>query len=241
MKETLYFDDFRAIFLTNVNRRSRTAKGISDTSTSSTKQSLLKTGEALTLQVKENTEKLIRSVWDYRKTTPITPECIHLLDEEWNDIVNQSLLPADAYEKEYRTIKRNAKRKEKETEVSHPTNYRYRVWDVHYSTLKLPPIEIGLVMEKFYATLTHKIEQCRKELLNKADLLAYADFTIDKAIHPWREGCGRSATAIVMWLSLLTPDITLPLFGPRERHHNAMESLSMHTLYFLACLTHDYK
>ncbi|MBI2056435.1 MAG: hypothetical protein HYT37_03560 [Candidatus Sungbacteria bacterium] len=239
--EKISFTDFKAFFEENIDRRSRTASGVSNTATSKTKQALLKTGEDLKIQVKKNTERLIESVWEHRMLNPTIPRHIKFIDTQWNIIINRDLIAEYAYASEYEELERESEQVEKRTGVKHTINKLFRVWDVRYATLRAPPVELDTIMDSFYANLAGKINLYKNGLFHQSELLAYADFVIDKAIHPWRDGCGRNATAMVMWLSLLQPDASLPLFGSREKHHAAMENLSLHTLYFLSCLNHEFQ
>lgn len=241
MQGKICFTDFKAFFLENIARRSRTAGGVSDTSTSKHKQKLLKTGEELKIQVAKNTERLIESVWEHRNLNPTTPRRIRFIDTQWNIIINYELSPENAYAEEHAKLECEARELEKKTGIKYPINRHFRVWDASYTTLGVPPVKLDAVMESFYTILARKIELYQKGLLRQSELLAYADFVIDKAIHPWRDGCGRNATAMVMWLSLLSPNAVLPLFGPREKHHAAMKNISLHTLYFIACLAHKFQ
>lgn len=231
MAGKILYADFKAFFEENVARRSRTSKGISDISSSRVKQKLLKEGPDLEYQVKKNTDRLIDSVWEHRKLDPITPQRICFLDTWWNDIINFGLVPFGAYEEEYEELEKEG----------YKMNRRYRVWTPEYTTFKLAPHEIESSMSSFYQSLYENIERARRGALCQAGIIAYADFIVDSAIHPWVDGCGRSATALVMWLSLLVPGSRLPLFGARELHHKAIKDLSLHVAYVERCLTHEFK
>jgi len=174
MTRKILYADFKAFFEENVSRRSRTSKGVSDTSSSRVKQKLLKEGSDLEEQVKKNTARLIDSVWEHRKPDPITPKRIRFLDEWWNDIVNFGLMPIGAYDKEYKDIEKEAEH----NGIEYKMNRRYRVWTPGYTAFKLAPREIESSMNSFYQSLHENIERARSGVLCQAGLLAYADFIL---------------------------------------------------------------
>ncbi len=63
MNGKMDFEAFSRIFKGNIEKRSRTAKGVSNTGSSSKKKKLLKSGDALKCQVAENTILLVATVW----------------------------------------------------------------------------------------------------------------------------------------------------------------------------------
>lgn len=236
------FEEFASIFGENLEKRSRTAKGISDTSSSSKKKKLLKVGEELKAQVKENTDRLIRAIWVngcFFATTKEVPsnDEIKFLMERWDFIINQNLQDPDAYAEDYGRLSKEAVIQKDATGLNYRINKQYRTWSVTYTKLNLSPLELEFAMDKFYTEFSSKIALAKEKKISQANLLAYADLVIDGEIHPWADGCGRNATASVMWLSLLSSDFKLPVFGTREEHYANIHDLTEHTKYFEKCLT----
>ncbi len=229
-------ETFSRIFRENLVKRSRTAKGSSDTSTSSKKRKLLKEGEELVRQVEENTSRLIESVWLERDAHRLDADGLRALFEKWYDIINFNLQPQDAYKEAFEKLSQDAKYLELKTGKPYRINKRYRVWEVSYTTFNLNPLELELAMDSFYFAFSWKIEVARAGAVYKPTLLATADYMIDGQIHPWADGCGRHSTAVVMWLSLLAPPEGLPIFETREEHYSTIRNLSGHTKYYERCL-----
>ena len=86
------FDLFAKVFWHNIHTRSRTAKGKSDTSVSTTKKPLLLSGEALARKVEENARSMICSVWRAGQLPVSTdPAMIHSLGRGWYDTMQQNI------------------------------------------------------------------------------------------------------------------------------------------------------
>ncbi len=105
-----------------------------------------------------------------------------------------------------------------------------------YTKTRLEPLQLEFAMDHFYDELLLNIEAARKGVISQAGLMAYADHMIDGEIHPWADGCGRSATAAVMWLSMILPGGALPVFGERAEHYASIHDRAEHTKYFERCL-----
>lgn len=233
------FEYFSNVFQRNIRTRSRTAKGSSDTSVSPKKKGLLKSGDELIAQVAENTNALIQSVWYGAFQDPLTAAEIRTLMECWYDLINHNLQDPNMYSEEQKNLRRQALRLARREGLLHRINPRYRVWDAAYTSRKIPPVRLELAMDEFYKALSEKVSIARRGGLTQAELLAWADHMIDSGIHPWSDGCGRHATATVMWLSMLVSDFTLPIFGTREEHYSTIEDIAGHTRYFKKCLRGD--
>ncbi|MEK7464177.1 MAG: hypothetical protein AAB617_00135 [Patescibacteria group bacterium] len=181
----LKFMEFADIFKENLTRRSRTAKGISDTSSSSSKKPLLKSGEDLRRQVEENTLFLITNAWDRGQNQPSDPTAMRQMMELWYDIINKDLQNPDAYKETFSELEAEAGRLSGETGKPWKVNHRYRTWTISYTSLNLKPIDLEFAMESFYRTLFEKIRRAESGQLSQAELLAFADHMIDGQIHPW--------------------------------------------------------
>ncbi len=232
------YERFAQIFNENIYRRSRSRKGISDTSTSKQKKPLLLSGDALREQVAENTKNLIDFVWDIGGKDCRGPEEIRYVMESMYDIINYKLQPPDAYQEEIARLEGQAEALRLLTDLPYRINERYRVWDVSYTNIRARPVALEVWMDSLYAQIFEYGRMATEGHISQAELLAFADVMIDGEIHPWLDGCGRSATATVMWLSLLKQDYALPLFHPdRDEHYRSIRDLSEHTQYFQYCLT----
>lgn len=238
------YEQFLAVFRQNIERRSRSAKGTSDTSTSAKKRPLLLAGADLERQVARNTEQLAGSLWEYGKDfqlTRVTPLSLRGLFERWDGIINAHLIVPDAYAEEIAILAQEAEKLNKAEHRNGRNRYvinpRYRVWEVSYTAFPAPPISLEFFMDAFYERLSADIHaQLAFRKLSSAGILAYADYMIDKAIHPWADGCGRNATAAVMWLALMLDTEYLPVFGSRAEHYEAIQTLETHTIYMQRCL-----
>jgi hypothetical protein len=63
--------------------------------------------------------------------------------------------------------------------------------------------------------------------------LAQIDRHFDEVIHPWIDGCGRMATALIMWFSLKLE--VYPQFTNSAEHYEAIKSPQTHREYFRKC------
>jgi hypothetical protein len=209
------FAEFGRVFRENIHKRSRTAKGESNTGVSSKKRPLKLQGEALSAQVAANTTVLINSVWSARTLWPQSAMEIRALMELWYDIINDDLHETGA--------------------DAHVVNPRYRTWEVSYGTRNVLPHELDRAMDRFYDSLLVAITHAKAGKMDPEELLAFADFMIDTEIHPWVDGCGRHATATVMWLAALV-GLRPPVFGPREEHYRAIRDINTHVEYMRSCI-----
>lgn len=261
MAVTHDFETFVRIFSENLERRSRTAKGISETSVNPAKKPLLKSGKELKKQVAKNTEKLIRFVWEcgtpFEVGDKINSGYIRKFCEKCDQIINFKLTDFLQYEKEILFLRRKAYSLSHLmglSDLSYSVNAAYRVWNVSYCGVEIPLCKLEEAMENFYEKIETTIEipgyiyafsdhmrmikipelHSKKHGAQKR-ILAFVDHMMDGVIHPWADGCGRNATALVMWLSLL-PGYKLPIFGSREEHYASLCDLDAHTEYFGRCL-----
>ncbi|MBI2120449.1 MAG: hypothetical protein HYT94_02380 [Parcubacteria group bacterium] len=204
--------EFLSLFAENTEKRSRTSAGVGETSISPAKMDLLKAGDDLKRQVRENTLTLAEEIWE----TPgvhMDASLVRSFLESWFDTIHTDIL------------ERNAN--------------KYRLWEASYAhPEKSPPPEyLGVWMDVFYAEIVKKmILTDGKSVKSVAILLAWADREMDLVIHPWSDGCGRMSTALVMWLALQVSEVGFPKFSKREEHYTAMKTAMRHTEYFLKCL-----
>jgi hypothetical protein len=96
---------------------------------------------------------------------------------------------------------------------------------------------VAIAMRAFYGNVVMGILRVRMGSWDSARLFAHTDYALETVIHPWVDGCGRHATAFVMWLAMLTGG-NVPVFGTREAHYAAMKAKDpeQHVAYYRECL-----
>lgn len=227
---------FLTLFVENTEKRSRTSTGVGDTSVSVAKKGLLKTGEDLKRQVRENTMALAKNIWETPRAR-LEASLVRSFLESWFDIIHADILDRGAHASEQSQWGKHS------VTMMYGllcrVNNKYRFWEVKYAYPEEspPPEYLEIWMDAFYAELVKKMTQTNGKSVNSvAKLLAWADREMDFIIHPWSDGCGRLSTALVMWLALRVSEVGLPKFGTREEHYRAMKITTRHTEYFLKCL-----
>jgi hypothetical protein len=168
---------------------------------------------------------------------PESPGAVRALVEGWHDIINHDLQDPDAYKDAHRALEKAAAERSRQGGEICRVNRRYRTWMVSCTDWNLGPLELESAMDELYQNLFDKLLLAQTAHVDPADVLAYADYMIDGQIHPWADGCGRNATAVLMWLSLLLSHCHLPVFGTRDEHYRSIRDLPAHTEYFRRCLT----
>lgn len=238
---------FERVFRLNVERRSRTAKGRDEGSkTSSKKKPLLLQGDALKAQVAANVERLISVVWRTSTDAATANDCSDAsqkaLCERFYDIVNEGLYGPEAYVDELRQLQDAAAKLEDAFGRKLPTNPRYRLWTPMYTYSQVSPLLLGSEVERFYGDLSGRLGDALAlkgvEALTTedvAELLAYIDVMQDGELHPWLDGCGRVATAHVMWVCNSLGHVP-PLFAPtKDEHYADIRDPKAHARYYLEC------
>ena len=247
MMYVLAADSFQSDFLTNIQKRSRTAKGESHTGVSATKKPLKKTGIELKAQVEANTTTLIQHIWNSERCErkpERNPQELHRMLDEWYDIIQHDLQDSDPYADARPALEAEAERLARTTGLPFRINPRYRVWDVSYAGWNPPPVSLEIHMDIFYANLADLISDNIKDIAALPSALAWADRMMDFVIHPWADGCGRMSTALVMWLAGAVTSAhertQFPQFQDREEHYRSIKTLDEHTHYFRRCLGSDF-
>ena len=240
MESGITLKRFSQVFKGNIHKRSRTASGTSDVSSTPGKKKLLLDGNDLASQVERNTDNLIKLIWhDFEDcSAPLSPENIRSRMEHWYDVINHNLQDADAYADEREKYIVRAQHLKVATRRNYRINNRYRLATPKYLIEKgvavYPIVELEFQMDYFYQDLSDLLKNRKMTL---PQLLAFADMQIDGKIHPWVDGCGRVATALVMWLALWC-DQVLPIFGNRDEHYSAIKANDeeAHVNYYNRCL-----
>ncbi len=161
------FEDFSRILRKNITKRSRTAKGVSDTKVSTMKKPLLLSGEKLKVQVENNTVTIAEFLWASRRSSGTTSEWLRILSEFVYDQINYGLQVSDPYAEERADLERkNGCR----------TNSRYRIWNAKYGSRTIPPAHIEDAMDEFYASLSEQFCLASENIISQARLLAWTDW-----------------------------------------------------------------
>jgi hypothetical protein len=221
------YAEFCNTFFTNVWRRSRTAKGEVNTKVSGLKLPLLLTGEDLQGQLNVNLQKTAGLIHkEVAAKNSIDPAWCESIFNVWFDQLQYGLLDLSGYREKGLSLGLLL------------ANYRYRIWEVNYNPTSPKPMEIGARMQVFYRQLIDRMPTLAvlSDIESVARLLAFVDRELDSVIHPWLDGCGRFATAVVMWVAARVSKMPLPQFGMHEEHYKAIKTLETHTDYFLRCL-----
>ncbi len=239
MDESL-FDRWNAIFRFNLTRRSRSARGQDSSAAVSGKSRLLLSGSTvptLAEQVRKNSECLIADVGSrlISATFPSTIAEWHAVGRHWFDLVNQGVTSDRQYENEYLALE-EVRRRHEMIFGDRPLVFdqRYRLWTPPYLKLQIPPLLIHDCLDRFYGSLQTRMDASGNEEAAVATM-AYVDHVMDGVIHPWRDGCGRVSTALVMLLAGRTR--TFPLFAETfEGHRVTLGDAEGHLAYFRACV-----
>ncbi|MBI3273844.1 MAG: hypothetical protein HYZ69_01740 [Candidatus Colwellbacteria bacterium] len=154
--------------------------------------------------------------------------------EKCDSFINFGLANPLRYKEEISLLRKNSLALSRLTGIFYTINPAYRIWNVSYAGIEIPLCELEFAMNKFYMGIAALIDHHQRNF-PQSEILAFADHMMDGVIHPWADGCGRNATALVMWLSLL-PGFQLPIFGTREEHYASILNLNLHTEYFRQCL-----
>jgi len=225
------FERFSHIFKNNINKRSRTAKGVSDVSSTPGKQRLLLEGLELSDQVERNTERLIKMIWDdvqINRRVVLSVGVLRNMFEGWYDIINHRLQSPEAYSKERAKFIAEARKLKEATGRDYRINHRYRLAVPKYLVERgapvFPIVELEFQMDHFYYDLANALAARINQTIDTPQLLAFADMQVDGIIHPWVDGCGRLATVSVMWLAVWYGYDDLPIFGDRDEHYMALKS-----------------
>ncbi len=230
---------FKTVFRQNYSRRSRTAHGRDENLGGPAKKPLCVSGDELKRAALRNGDRLMDDVLATPRPPEWTAQAIRAQCERWFDIVNAGICGPQWYEEEYGMLKRDAAliTRARGTPVS--VNPRYRLWTPEHTVMKVSPLLLEEQMDAFYARVAELVARAEARFPSWGDTieaLAYADLMTDGEIRPWLDGCGRMATALVMWIAHLL-GAPLPLFASsKEVHKMSMRDFDRHRLYFLECI-----
>lgn len=220
-------------FLGNCGKRSRTLRGLNETGVSPKKAKLLLSGDDLAARARRNLEAVGAQIFA-DAGIELTKESLLAMMGGWFDIMSEGLENSLAHAVEYQKLVRQGKQVGENFYLSE----RYRTWEVNYSPDAPAALYVGRAMQVYADKLAFKVGELRVsgdvEALARA--MAWADRTMDQVIHPWRDGCGRMATALVMWLGCQRSPRQYPVFTTRDEHYAAMKEVSTFEQYYLRCL-----
>ncbi len=156
--------------LGNLHATSRTAKGISDTSSSEEKPKLKTEGTELKDRATENFERTIRFVWQERYRPFQAPQELRKFIEQVAAQISDGLLQEG--QGLFRT---------------HDTKF------AHQSRK-------GDIEREFQAFIEKLFDEMHREHVDAVPLAAWAEQEIDSHVHPFTDGCGRASKAISAWI-----------------------------------------
>jgi hypothetical protein len=230
---------FLTVFKLNYVRRSRTAHGRDENIGGPLKKPLMIVGEELKLAAMRNCMLLAADVMATPKPPVWHADVIRRHCERWFDIANDGIYGPDWYEEEHEALAADAAVIERVRGATVRINPRYRIWTPEHTLMKVPPLLLEEQMEIFYgrlAELAARAEDRFPSWNDTVEAMAYADLMTDGELRPWLDGCGRVATALVVWLARAL-GAPLPLFSQsKEVHKMTMRDLDKHRLYFLECI-----
>ena len=184
---------FADIFSANQKALSRTAKGKIDTAVSAEKQSAELSGKKLEEQVAENSQALLEYIQQNKDLELEAADQIKKLVEDIVTIINSKI---------------------------YNDPLALRTWKVKYGRLQEPE-GIEDEMGKFYASLLEKLDAVRSGETDAIGLAAWIEAEINREIHPYADGCGRSSQALAAFF-LNHFRAPLPSHDSREEYYQAM-------------------
>ncbi len=230
---------FLTVFKMNFVRRSRTAHGRDENLGGPLKKPLMMAGDELKHVAMRNCVRLADDVLRTPRPAAWDAASIRAHCERWFDIVNDGIYGPDWYEEEYAALEQDAALVGRVRGSAVRINPKYRLWTPEHTLTKVPPLLLEEQMDVFYGRLADLVERAGRRFPSWNDTIeamAYADLMTDGELRPWLDGCGRIATAIVMWIARCA-GAPLPLFAAsKEVHKMTYRDLDKHRLYFLECI-----
>ncbi len=194
-------DTFAEFFRHNLNTRSRTSKGASDTSVSPDKPQLIGDEDYRIAKVAENTELLIDHVWQSTRssTSRQTPERLLALFRQWAELNSRDLFYWEAYTKK---VEEFVAKMGGDMNDFDPL---YRTWDSDkYHYIRVMFIHHAMQQFAHYMQLVLDFGASPIGLdFDLATILGTADYLQDGSIHPWADACGRTSVAVVMFAAVV--------------------------------------
>ena len=184
---------FSEIFSANQKTLSRTAKGKIDISVSDSKQNAELSGKRLEDQIAANLQALLEYIKQNQSREFDSAKQIKKLVEDIVTIINNGI---------------------------YNDPLALRSWEVRYGRLQKPE-GIEKEMGKFYESLLEKLADVRSDKADAIGLAAWIEAEINREIHPYADGCGRSSQALAAFF-LNHFQAPLPGHDSREEYYQAM-------------------
>jgi hypothetical protein len=172
----------------NFERTSRTKRGVSDTSSSTEKPELKASGGGLADRATDNFRRAIERLYDERGREFRTVDEVRTLIEEVAQTVSDGLL------KEGQGL--------------------WRTWATKFAN-QPPPERIADEMDNFVHTLAGRLGNSHDDAVATA---AFIEKRLDGEIHPFADGCGRTAKALSAFV-LARAGKPLPVYHGREEYY----------------------
>jgi hypothetical protein len=227
---------FQSLFTANYVRRSKTAHGRDENLGAPAKKPLCMVGENLKRAAMGNCARLCDDILSTPRPPEWSAHVIRECCERWFDLVNAGISGPEWYEEEFGTLTEDAKLIGRARGMTVRVNPRYRLWTPEHTVMKVPPILLEEQMDAFYARVAELIVRAESRfpsINDTVEAMTYADLMIDGEIRPWLDGCGRIASALVMWIAHVL-GAPLPLFAAsKEVHKMSMRDFDRHRRYFL--------
>lgn len=225
------YELFKQALLYNLEQKSSTSKGQGSTHVSPLKLPLLLSGQLLQVTTVINAENVCGTIWDdVDSLSNFSKFASWYAFSKWFDELQSGLIAYEGY-----------KLKRQELGIM-SQDRRYRIWEVKYHPNNPKPGKIHDRLLAYHKELENRIAHF-KITGGESDLvklLAWADREFDFMIHPYLDGCGRMATAIVMWLAAGFSPV-LPRFAPKKEHYAAMQNELTYNEYMAKCLEQGFR
>jgi CRISPR-associated protein Csx3 len=183
---------FAKKLIENLDKTSRTAKGISDTSSSDQKTELLVSGDKLKEKVRENFEKAIEFIWKEKYRTFSSEAELRKFVETAAAGISEGLLQKN--QELFRTW---------ETKLKHQTK----------------PEDIEKDFKSFISELFKRLHSPHAD---GHKIAAFVEQRLDSRIHPFADGCGRTAKVISAWI-MARYHLSFPEWTSRDEYYKNIE------------------
>ncbi|MEA3249051.1 MAG: hypothetical protein U9Q03_01690 [Patescibacteria group bacterium] len=229
-------DRFRQIFMMNVMHRSRTLHGADENLDRPFKKQLELSGRPLMSVARRNCKALVDDVLSTPRPDEWGPVVFRQHCERWFDLVNRRINGPQWYRQEFGRLQRQATYYGRVQGRAANVNPRYRIWTPAHTVTQVHPLLLEDQMDIFYgrlADLMVQAEEHHPSWHHAIEAMAYADLMIDGELRPWIDGCGRIATALVMWVARML-GVPQPLFAEnKEVHRMTYRDMDDHIQYLL--------
>lgn len=190
--QSALMNKYREVFIANLSKTSRTAKGVLDVSVAEKKKAHIVENIDPSKIVEANERKLFEFLWersDYHFDNPVN--VLNFIDEIAG-VVNSNLVE---------------------------TPKLWRTWDVKYGR-QVKASDLGGEMMSFASEFMAKRAQLSKEH-DFVEFASWVELQFDRHLHPYVDGCGRIAKALSCWV-LMSRGLPLPDYINRDLYYGSM-------------------